>query len=365
MRLRAGSNGASRWLGFVFAVAFTDCGGDTQINASRGRACAPGQTEPCTCNDGSMGAQICLDDGSGFDVCECETIGGSGGGGGNLGGGGGAIAGGATSGGAGGVPAGGAAGNGAGGSAGAGSVGGWAGTAGSGACSGKGPPAMVVVTDFCVDSTEVTNAQYAAFLASKGSDTSGQSAECAWNTEYTPRTTEGMGCKPSTFDPGGKPDHPVRCADWCDAHAYCKWAGKRLCGGLAGGPAIDTLQQWYVACSKSGAYEYGCAGNLCNVAVECVTNDYDGVPGYLALTDEPKAVASAFTCEGGYSGLYDMNGNLWEWEDSCTGTSGAADACSVRGGSFADTATKCLSGYNDARDGSNIGARIGFRCCSP
>ena len=27
--------------------------------------------------------------------------------------------------------------------------------------------------------------------------------------------------------------------DWCDAYAYCEWAGKRLCGKIGGGPNAD------------------------------------------------------------------------------------------------------------------------------
>jgi hypothetical protein len=55
------------------------------------------------------------------------------------------------------------------------------------------------------------------------------------------------------------------CVDWCDALGFCAFVGKRLCGGMGGGPitvqnANDASQdEWYNACSEGGVqlYPYG------------------------------------------------------------------------------------------------------------
>src|SRR5262249_39830790 len=88
-----------------------------------------------------------------------------------------------------------------------------------------GPPLIAVPPPsggrFCIDATEVTNAQYAAFLATNP-QTSLQPARCtSWNGTYA-----GAYVGPLT----GRDDYPVVGVTWCDAFAYCKWAGKRLCG---------------------------------------------------------------------------------------------------------------------------------------
>jgi len=82
-----------------------------------------------------------------------------------------------------------------------------------------------------IDRTEVSRAQYAKFLVSKGSDTSGQPPYCEWNKSYDPASSVRAAWPP--LDTG---DHPVSQVDWCDAYAYCKWAQKRLCGKIGGGP---------------------------------------------------------------------------------------------------------------------------------
>jgi hypothetical protein len=41
---------------------------------STGAACAPGETQPCTCPTGGEGTEACLADGSGFGACECEGV---------------------------------------------------------------------------------------------------------------------------------------------------------------------------------------------------------------------------------------------------------------------------------------------------
>jgi formylglycine-generating enzyme required for sulfatase activity len=71
----------------------------------------------------------------------------------------------------------------------------------------------------------------------------------------------------------------------------------------------------------------------------------------------------------GYEGVYDLTGNVWEFEDSCDGATGNKDWCASRGGSFylwnpsKPTGTLCKWGPRNLRDHDGSGL-IGFRCCS-
>jgi hypothetical protein len=301
------------------------------------QTCAPGESKECTCVGGSKSAQVCNDDGTGYRSCACGAggTGGSGGSGGINDGG--ALDGGGASGGNGG-------------SAGA-----------SGCASGLPGPALVQVPEpsggsYCMDATEVTNGDYATFLAASPS-TGGQSAYCSWNTTYVP--TSGW---PAT----GQEAYPVTYVDWCDATAYCKWAGKRLCGRIDGdtnayGDYADaTKSQWHNACSKGGTqtYPYGSTYS----GSTCVGAYYDGAMGYQIGSDVALPAGGATGCQGGYPGLFDLSGNVWEWEDSCDGVTGTEDKCRLRGGSFVSSDVWCDISYGLARAGPDF--VIGFRCCS-
>ena len=212
---------------------------------------------------------------------------------------------------------------------------------------------------YCIDSTEVTRADYGAWLAS-GAPTTASIEDCAWNTSFMPDATcmsrlsvcQGRGCG----------DHPQVCVDWCDAYAYCQAVGKRLCGRIGGGSnepealADATQSQWYSACSSHGVNElpYG-------VFVRGVCNeiDYPSVTFTVTVGSFPDCQPS-----GAYGGIYDLSGNVWEWEDSCTGR-GAAGECLRRGGSYTCKIAYllCDYGYEGARD--EMDEDVGFRCCAP
>lgn len=236
----------------------------------------------------------------------------------------------------------------------------------SGMCDSGTCSRTVAVSDpggtnsYGIDAAEVTQASYAAFLAVMGGSTGGQASYCSWNSSFQPKTSGG-GCTGSTYSPASSPDLPVSCVDWCDAAAYCAWAGMRLCGAIGGGStpysAFDqaTQSQWQNACSAGGAltYPYGDAID----PTACNTLEYGAAA--------PVAVSEAIGCHGTdapFSHVRDLSGNVWEWEDSCSKYKNGNDDCRTRGGSFSTAAAQCNRGEIEKRNVAR--ADVGFRCCT-
>jgi formylglycine-generating enzyme required for sulfatase activity len=222
----------------------------------------------------------------------------------------------------------------------------------AGGCPGKAGPKMVSVGTYCIDSTEVTNAQYDAFLASSPDKALEPATVCAFNTSFARKCTG-----PTSANTA------VTCVNWCDAYAYCAWAGKRLCGAIGGGPGAQATMssaasdQWYHACSNDGThvYPYG-------VTYQTYCNDGNHGVGHAV------DVGSLPSCLGGYPSLFDMSGNVVEWVDVCNAQTGANDDCFIRGGAWDDTPAAnaflaCASQSSNGR-GSTDDTK-GFRCCGP
>lgn len=192
-------------------------------------------------------------------------------------------------------------------------------------CPGTAGPTMVQAGTTCVDSTEVTRKQYAAFLATNPS-ISTQVDRCGWNQTFVPRSAW-----PSNDDV------PVTYVNWCDAAAFCAWAGKRMC----------TKGEAATACA-------GTPPTSCNLP-SATADAAAGGPGY---------VGSDTACTA-TSGAFDMIGNVQEWWSDCkppAAGQGDQDVCDLGGGSFR-TAGNCGTLF----EGGRIGAfdDLGFRCCGP
>jgi hypothetical protein len=220
------------------------------------------------------------------------------------------------------------------------------------------PSGMLVVpvqgaSAYCIDAVEVTYAEYAVFYDANP-PTASQPASCAWNVGWTP-----SGAWPNSPSTG---DEPVRYVNWCQADAYCTYAGKHLCGAIGGGSAAPanfknaSTDQWFNACSAQGEnlYPYGVTYN----ASDCNGGGSAG----------PAVYESWLTCQGGEPGVYNMSGNVAEWEDACSASTGATDACPIRGGSYLDGSgnLRCDSDQTSlpiTQPRSYAGNDVGFRCC--
>jgi formylglycine-generating enzyme len=209
-------------------------------------------------------------------------------------------------------------------------------------CTVRGPT-MANVGTYFIDSTEVTVGQYKKFLTAKAGDTGGQPTVCAWNTSF--------------YAAGGPlelDNMPIANVDWCDATAFCSWADKRLCGAIAGGsiPRADffdqTKSQWYRACAGPGG-----ASHPSDAFEPCNSKNGNG----------PVAPVATFpNCEGRTPGVFDLEGNVTEWVDTCDGATGASDNCSMAGGNVIDAKSYCSEANEFPRDDAS--AYFGFRCCS-
>lgn len=233
-------------------------------------------------------------------------------------------------------------------------------------CSGPtaGPAMAFLPGGFCIDRTEVTVAQYAAWIATAPSLET-LPASCSFKTSFAVDkpgcTTDQTACK------GDCSDTPQTCVDWCDAYAYCQAAGKHLCGRVGGGTVPwdksndITESQWFAACSAGGAFSYTYGTTYVKAACKDM---------YECCVVGP--VADRATCQSpvaAYAGVFDLSGNAAEWEDGCQADTGPDDACRYRGGSVstpAENTTMCgalSETLTRVVNRAGGGPDVGFRCC--
>lgn len=221
---------------------------------------------------------------------------------------------------------------------------------------------------YCIDETEISVASYELFSTAVTPATAKNPLPAPCNVAAKTSFVAGY---PSGADAGAA--LPVRYVDWCDAFAYCDWAGKRLCGQIGGKtnpydrPNDPSSGQWRRACSvdkgsvDASVWPYGASPN----GELCQTRDRDtGVAD--APPTAPVESGSLSGCKGASSELnaplFDQSGNVAEWEDSC---SPSYVTCWVRGGSFRTPSAQASCAASEAKAPLTRSDAIGFRCCKP
>ena len=237
------------------------------------------------------------------------------------------------------------------------------------------PAHDVFVAAFFIDAHEVTNRQFARFVAQTGTLTTAQ--QRGWSHVYDRKRQKWVHCEGADWQhPGGpdtsldgRDDYPVVHVSWYDAVAYARWSDKRL----------PTEAQWEYA-ARSGLRD----ANFPWGRQEMVDGHYRAncrQHGKDARADGFEMLAPVASYPPSRFGLYDMSGNVWEWCDDRYGEDyyatgpreepqGPAEGSFrvVRGGSWLSPENYCL-GHQVSTRGKRLPEEtyqhVGFRCMRP
>jgi formylglycine-generating enzyme required for sulfatase activity len=224
----------------------------------------------------------------------------------------------------------------------------------------------VTLSAFRMSKYEITNAQYAAFLNAKSIGSNGVYTAGAYPTQaliYASVSYDwGLHYTNNQWVPvAGYENNPVIYVTWYGATEFATYAGG----------ALPTEAQWEYAC-RAGTTTPFHTGN-------CLTNlqaNYYWANPYSTCTNTNTTCQFFTQPVGTYTanayGMYDMQGNVWEWCSDWYGTypttaqtnpTGAATGWYrvSRGGSWADGAQYCRSAYRSSAGPSYDYWGLGFR----
>ena len=202
------------------------------------------------------------------------------------------------------------------------------------------PRRIVQLDAFEISLYEVTNREFAAFVAATGHVTLAEKrhdamvfypglAEFRWKQDSTASWRFPNGISRGGID--DKMDHPVTCISYLDVQAYCKWAGVRL----------PTLDEWEVA-TRAGSKSRYYWGNG-DVVVPKHANIWHGDDHLQRDTLDPYMYTAPV---GKYAanpwGLYDVYGNVFEFcADKPAFLAAQEGIACARGGSWWCSAHAC------------------------
>ena len=232
------------------------------------------------------------------------------------------------------------------------------------------PQRSIDVSAFYIDTFEVTNQQYAHFLAIPHTHRQLYAhPKAPADKDYTPTYWHDHRLN--------GPRHPVTGVDWYDAYAYCRWAGKSL----------PTEAQWEKAARGPHGWEFPWG----NTWVASYSNNVESTFGQPILGAAPwirllghlrldtlqvlTQPVGSFPLGVSPYGVHDMAGNVWEWsQDSYDKTYYQTSPARnppgppsslykvLRGGCWSSHRGQIRAAYRNYDLATDRHLEIGFRC---
>lgn len=160
-------------------------------------------------------------------------------------------------------------------------------------------------------------------------------------------------------DNWGRGKHPVINVSWSDAQAYTRWLSE-VTGKTY---RLPTESEWEFAARSGNQFEYGIS-DIINNKAHC-----EGCDGWNQQASLPVA-----SFEPNAYGLYDMQGNVWEWVQDCyesdyalvpvNGNAHEKDTCDnrvARGGSWQDLPSALRVSNRTPLNVKHRNNKVGFR----
>ncbi|MBT0671390.1 formylglycine-generating enzyme family protein [Novosphingobium profundi] len=196
----------------------------------------------------------------------------------------------------------------------------------------EGPAHAVTIRKrFALGQLEVSNAQYASFIAATGHV---PSTDCRSIDPQKGTIAKMPGADfrhPGLGAGDGAPDMPAACISWSDAQAYAEWLSAKTGAHYR----LPTEAEWEYAARAGSSADYSWGASADTGCGEANMLDADGAQSGLTAVfggqsnDGTKALPHA-TCHDGHAGaapvgrfaanafgLHDMIGNVWEWTQDC------------------------------------------------
>ena len=212
------------------------------------------------------------------------------------------------------------------------------------------PSRNVTVSDFFMDTLDVTNRQYSEFVEAVPGWRKEQADLNLHNGRYLEHWIDGA-------PPSGLLDHPVTFVTWQAAVDYCDWRGKRL--------PTEIEYEW---AAQDGVTRIEYPWGNSQPSNDLVNWGGNGIRETVPVGSYP---ANA-------RGLYDMSGNVWRFtSDPWLGSYAEMPANSadvekmaakpsvrrvVRGGSWGANAANLRVRYRDSHRPFDAREMVGFRC---